>query len=378
MSTVVLHKNGVEVFPAMFRSIDHAVSCVALEMYIFNDDRTGREFRSRLVAAALRNVEVKVLIDAFGSWSLPDVFWEELRQAGGEVRWFRPIRRGMLPFRDHRKLLLVDDSIAFIGGLNIGDEYLYGTGGEPPWRDNALEIRGVEVTRLRRSFARMWSRADRPLRFRFFLTRREHREHLIGMVGGGKIRILESGPEDPVQPVRRAYGRLIRRSRVSIDLSMSYFFPPGPVLRALKRAVRRGVRVRLLFPARSDVMIAQLAARGLYGRLLRAGMKVWEYQPAMLHAKLAVIDDTVITGSANLDVRSGRINYELVAAATDPALAARARADFEDDLRSSLPVVHAVWQQRPLFQRVTERISYWLLARADLFSARTRLARMKW
>jgi cardiolipin synthase len=107
-------------------------------------------------------------------------------------------------------------------------------------------------------------------------------------------------------------------------------------------------------------------------------MEVWEYQPAMLHAKLAIVDDTVITGSANLDLRSGRINYELVAAATGRGLAAKARADFEEDLRSSQPVLHAVWQQRPLFQRIAERISYWLLARADLFVARTGLARLKW
>ena len=377
MSTVRLLKNGAEAFPAMLGAIDHAVSCVALEMYIFNDDGAGREFRARLAAAARRGVEVMVLVDAFGSLALSDAFWEEVRQAGGQVRWFRPIRRGMLSFRDHRKLLLVDDSIAFIGGMNIGDEYLHGKDGAPPWRDNALKVRGVEVSRLRRSFMRMWSRAGRRLRFRFRLRRSEHREYLTGMLGGGKVRFLESGPEDPVQPVRRAYGRLIRRATGSIDLAMGYFFPPGRVLRALKRAVRRGVRVRLLFPARSDIAIAQWAARGLYGRLLRAGMEVWEYHPAMLHAKLAIVDNTVIAGSANLDIRSGKINYELVAAATDPALAEKARADFEEDLKSSQTVLHAVWQQRPLFQRFAERLSYWLLARADLFVARTGMARMK-
>jgi cardiolipin synthase len=319
-----------------------------------------------------------VLVDAFGSLSLADTFWDDLRDVGGEVRWFRPIRRGLLPFRNHRKLLLVDDALAVIGGLNIGDEYRNGKDGEAPWRDNALEIRGVEVARLRRSFSRMWSRAEQPLRFRFRLRRKEHRIYLTGMVGGGKVRFLESGPEDPVQPVRRAYGRLVGRAARNIDLAMSYFFPPGRLLRAFKRAVRRGARVRLLFPAKADVAIAQWAARGLYGRLLRAGIEVWEYHPAMLHSKLAIIDDTVITGSANLDLRSGKINYELVVAATDPVLAAKARTDFEEDLKAAHPVQQVVWQQRPLFQRIAERISYWLLARADVFIARSGMARMRW
>lgn len=378
MTSILLHKNGTEVFPAMFRALASARTCIALEMYIFEDDDTGREYRSHLAAAARRGVEVKVLIDALGSWQLSDTFWDELRQAGGVVRWFRPIRGGLLPFRDHRKLLLVDDAVAFIGGLNIGDAYYRGTDGEPPWRDNALQIAGAEVAVLRRSFSRMWYRASRPLRFRLFTGRRTLQRRLAAMTIGSQVRFLESGPEDPVHLVRREYSRLIRRAGGSIDLAMSYFFPPGRVLRSLKRAVRRGVRVRLLFPARSDMVLAQWASRGLYGRLLKAGMEVWEYQPAMLHAKLAIVDDAVLTGSANLDLRSGRINYELVAAVRDPAVAAKARTDFESDLTRSVRIHHAVWQQRPLLQRVTERMSYWLLARADLFLARTRLARMKW
>lgn len=377
MSSVYLHKNGIEVYPAMLGAIDGARSSVALEMYIFSDDGVGREFRSRLEAASRRGIDVMVLVDAFGSLSLADSFWDGLRQAGGQVRWFRPLRRGRLPFRDHRKLLLVDDSVAFIGGLNIGDEYLHGKDGEGPWRDNALEIAGGEVPRLRRSFIRMWNRAESPLRFRFRLLRKDHRTYLTGAGGYDSVRFLESGPEDPMQPVRRVFRRVIGRANRGIDLAMGYFFPPGRVLRALKRAVRRGVRVRLMFPAKSDIAIARWAARGLYGRLLRAGMEIWEYQPSMLHAKLAIIDDTVIAGSANLDIRSGKINYELVAAATAAAVAEEARADFREDLESSRQILLAVWQQRPLFQRIAERVSYWVLARADLFIARTGMARMR-
>jgi cardiolipin synthase len=379
MPTVRLLKNGTEVYPAMLAAIDRARASIALEMYIYADDAAGRAFRDRLAAAARRGVEVKVLVDALGSWTLGDSFWGVLRSAGAAVRWFRPIRRGLLPFRNHRKLVLVDDYEAFVGGLNIGDAYHQGAGGEPPWRDNALELVGREVADLRTSFLRMWERAEKPLLLHLLSDDGRHQAPPVDLQqGGSAVHILESGPEDPFHPVRRAYGRLIRGSQRSIDLAMSYFYPPGRVLRALRSAVRRGVRVRLLFPARSDVAIARWAARGLYGRLLRSGMEVWEYQPAMLHSKLAIVDDTVVAGSANLDIRSGRINYELVAAVADPELADKARRDFDEDLRSSESVHLDVWNGRPLLQKLKERVSYWLLARADLFVARTRLARLRW
>jgi cardiolipin synthase len=161
-------------------------------------------------------------------------------------------------------------------------------------------------------------------------------------------------------------------------MGMSYFFPPGRIMRALRRAVRRGVRVRMLFPHKTDVAIARWAACGLYGRLLRAGIQVWEYMPTMLHEKLAIADGTVIAGSANLDMRSGRLNYELVLIAEDPHLARAARADFEEDLASATPIHLAQWNKRPLIQKIKERFSYWLLARADLFVARMEIMRRRW
>jgi cardiolipin synthase len=193
--------------------------------------------------------------------------------------------------------------------------------------------------------------------------------------GGDAVRFLESGPDNPLRPVRRAYRQVIRNAVATIDLAMGYFYPHGRLLRAFKRAVRRGVRTRLLFSQQSDVPVARWAARGLYGRLLRAGCEVWEYKPAMMHAKLAVADNTVIAGSANLDIRSGRINYELVAVVTDPTLAARARADFEDDLKDSVRISLEDWKERPIIQKLKERLSFFLLARLDIFIARHEMAR---
>ena len=372
MTTVRLLKNGTQAFPAMFESIDGARSCIALEMYVVADDGTGREFLSHLIQAAKRGVQVMVLIDAWGSWELSDSFWDGLRAAGGKLRWFHPIGRGLLPFRNHRKMLLVDDRTVFIGGMNIADEYYRGAGGGAPWRDNVLEITGGEVAGLRRSFMRMWRKADSPLR-RFLLLRR-WREH-APRTREGSVWFLESGPDDPLRPVRRAYRQVIHGAERSIDLAMGYFYPHGRMMRALRRAVTRGVRVRLLFPEKTDVPIARWAARGLYGRLLRAEIEVWEYKPSMMHAKLAIADDTVIAGSANMDIRSGRINYELVAVVTDAGLAAAARRDFEDDLRQAVQVRLEDWRKRPVIQKLKERFSYCLLARMDIFLARAGLSK---
>ncbi len=373
MISVRLLKNGLQAFPAMFDAIDRAVSSVALEMYIVADDGTGREFREHLVSAARRGVEVRVLVDSWGSWTLSDSFWDVLRAAGGVVRWFHPIMKGFIAFRNHRKLLLIDGHIAYTGGLNIADEYYRGVNGGLPWRDNALEISGPAVARLKKSFSRMWAMADSPvrrliLRFRHLRLRRVNRH-------AGIVRFLESGPENPVRPVRRAYRQVIANAEKSIDLAMGYFYPHGRMLRAFKSAVRRGVRVRLLVPLHTDIPLARWAARGLYGRLLRAGVEVWEYTPTMMHSKLAIADDTLIAGSANLDIRSGRINYELVAVVTDPKLAAQARADFETDISNSVRISMEEWQKRPLIQKLKERFSYCLLARFDLFVARREMAR---
>ncbi len=371
MTSLRLLKNGEEIFPAMYEAIGNARSCVAVEMYIIADDATGREFRDHLVTAASRGIQVSVLVDALGSWQLPDIFWNVLREAGGAVRWFRPFRGGLFLFRNHRKLVLIDDHVAFIGGMNVADEYYRGVAGGPPWRDNALQITGMETARLRRSFERMWLRAELPFRKKLLLSR----NHAGQLTVTRRVRFLESGPEDPMHPVRRVYRQIVGIAGTSIDLAMGYFFPSGRIMRALRNAVQRGVRVRLLFPKQSDVAIAKWAAQGLYNRLLKGGMEVWEYRLTMLHSKLAVADDTVIAGSANLDIRSGRFNYELVAVVNDPEVSRKARVDFHNDLLHAERILPDAWRERTLIQRIKERLSYWLLARLDVFLSKAEMNR---
>jgi cardiolipin synthase len=373
MTTLRLLKNGSEAFPALFSALDRAEAFIAVEMYIVEDDATGGEFRDHLAAAAGRGVRVRVLIDAWGCLNLADSFWNALLDNGGEVKRFHPLSKGLFPFRNHRKLVLIDDHIAFMGGMNVADVYYRGVPPDLPWRDNMLMIEGREAAGLKQSFSGMWAISDSP--FRGLLHRFRADQWFSRRSSHAAVQFLENGPENPFRPVRRAYRRIVQQAKQSIDLSMGYFYPHGSMLRALKRAARRGVRVRLLSPLHTDVPISRWAARGLYGRLLRAGVEVWEYEPAMMHAKLAIADNAVICGSANLDLRSGKINYELVALVRDAPLAERARADFEEDLRSSVRITLEDWRKRPLIEKFKERVSYCLLARFDLIVSRRELAK---
>ncbi|MHB8836776.1 MAG: phospholipase D-like domain-containing protein [Candidatus Methylomirabilia bacterium] len=375
MSGLRLVGDGRAAFAAMFEAIAGARTSIFLEMYFFAADDTGREYRDCLVAAAQRGVRVLVLVDAWGSWTTADSFWVPLRAAGAEVRLFHPIRRGLFPFRNHRKLLLVDDVIAWLGGMNIADEYRAGRRGEPPWRDFLLGIAGPEAARLHRPFLRMWARADRPLLIRALFRRRQSLE---GEAPEGAVRFIASGPGETARLALQTHRQVIREAQRGVDLAMGYFFPPGRILRELRRAVGRGVRVRLLVTRRTDVPAMRWAARGLYGRLLRAGIEVYEYLPALLHAKLAVADDTLLVGSANLDLRSDRLNHELTAVVRDPALAVAARGEFEEDLALSERVELEDWRNRSVLDKLRELLSYWLIARADIFLSRIGLFRTRW
>lgn len=375
MDSPRLFGDGRAAFKALLDAVGAARTAVFLEMYIFAADATGTALRDRLAAAARRGVRVMVLIDAWGSWTTPEEFWSPLRAAGADVKLFHPIRRGLCPFRNHRKLLLVDDAVAWLGGMNIADEYVTGRPGEPPWRDFMVRFEGPQVAPLRRHFLRMWVRAERPLLSAAVFRRRAPRDE----AGPGEpFRFFSTGPGETARLALQAHRDVIRAATVGVDLAMGYFFPPGRILRELRRAVARGVRVRLLVARHTDVPAMRWAGRGLYGRLLRMGVEVSEYLPAKLHAKIAVADETVVVGSANLDLRSDRINHEIVAVVRDPALAAAVRAELEADLARSARVSLAAWRRRPRLDRLRERLSYWLIARADILLARTELLRTRW
>lgn len=348
----------------MLDAIEAATTSVRLEIYIFADDRTGREFLAALRAARARGVRVQVLVDGVGSLELPDSFWTPLREAGGEFRWFNPVALRRWSYRDHRKILVCDDAVAFIGGFNIADVY-NGDGVRRGWRDLGLRLTGPVVGELAEAFDELFTKAGTPHR-RFQRLRRAANE----IVGGRDWRLLFSGPGRQRGHLRRSLGEDLARAR-SVQIVSGYFLPTWRLRLALARVCRRGGRVQLILAGKSDVLLSKLASRRLYQKLLRAGVEIYEYLPQVLHAKLFIIDDVVYAGSANLDARSLRINYEVLLRLANPEMATGARAIFAADVPHCQRIDPATWKRsRSFLTRLWERWAYLLLARLDPFLAR--------
>ena len=355
---------GQEIFPAMLQSIDSARHSVYLETYIYAPGPLGERFRDALILACLRGARVRVLIDAFGSFALADSFWKPLREAGGEVRWFNPISWHRVGIRDHRKLLICDEEIAFVGGFNIAKEY-EGDGVTCGWCDIGLRVQGPLAARLAGAFMEMFSRAD--FHRRWLLHLRKPRAKKV--VRAPHEQLLLSGPGLGRSPIKRALLRDLAHAR-SVRIMVAYFLPTWRLRRALTRAAHRGATVQLVLAGKSDVLISQLAARSLYRRLLKAGVQIWEYQPQILHAKLIIVDEVIYAGSANLDQRSLNINYELMVRFESQAMAARAREVFARTLKHCRQIVLEQWaRERSLWQRLRQRWAYLLLVRIDPYLA---------
>jgi cardiolipin synthase len=381
--------SGDAIFPAMLAAIEAAVESVVFETYIYTDCTLGGRFREALTEAATRGVRVRVLVDAFGSLELPDYFWHPLQAAGAQVRVFNPLRVGRLGIRNHRKLLACDGCVAFIGGFNIAHEY-EGDGVKRGWCDVGCRVTGALATQLAASFDQLFKLAD--FRHRPFIRLRRSgakrtlvgaAEHLLlGGPGRGANPITRSLRKDlrhaadnikktaphPFDPRVDASGssEMQKDSPAMVRIVVAYFLPTWRLRRDLQRIARRGGRVQLILPGKSDVAVSHLAARSLYQRLLRAGVEIYEYQPQILHAKLFIAGNAAYAGSANLDPRSLNLNYELMLRFESRDVVAGAQAIFENLLAGSKRIEKTEWKQsRPLWTRLKERWASFLLARVD-------------
>ena len=365
-------RTGDDAFAAMLAAISAARSFIKLEMYIFSSGRLGQGFRDELVRAARRGVQVQALVDAFGSITLTDSFWEPLRQAGGDMRWFNPIALRRFNIRNHRKLLVCDEESAIIGGFNIAPEW-QGDGITRGWRDLGLQITGPLAQELSASFDDMFARADFKHKRFIRLRRRPVRQHASDSAG----ELLLSGPGRGRSPIKLALRRDLVHAR-TVQIVAAYFLPPLRLSRALMQVARRGGRVQLILPGKSDVPLMQLAARSLFQRLLRAGVEIYEYEPQILHTKLVVVDGVVYAGSSNLDTRSLNINYELLARLTAGQTVTEARDIFADHLSRSRQVHRMLWRKsRTLWNKFKERWAYFFFARLDPYVARWQLKAMR-
>ena len=337
--TAVLGGNRVEVyfdggsaFDAMERAVDAARTEILVESYIWKDDATGRRALDALGRATARGVAVRALADAVGSHSTKKAYWDELRRHGVEVRLFGTFL--LQPFRDHRKILVIDRRVAFTGGMNIADEYSggsgLGSGGKAisAWRDTHARVEGSAAWEMATVFSEAWSAArGTPLD----LQPLEPPED-----APARVLVLDSRPGRGHEETASALAAVVGAARERDWITTAYFAPRRRAIDALAEAVRRGVDVRLLLPGVSDVPIVRHAGHGWFPPLLAAGVKVFEYQPAILHAKTAVADDYAsVVGSSNLDFRSFHLNAECNFLILDESVGRTMSKAFERDLESS-------------------------------------------
>lgn len=363
-----LLQTGNEFFDEMLRAIESARISIRLEMYTYTSSLIGERCREGLRLAAERGVKVMVLVDSWGSITLADSFWEPVRNAGGEVRWFNPFGLRRYSIRNHRKLLVFDDQIALIGGFNIAEEYV-GDGVNRGWRDCGAYVEGPLAKELALSFDTMFALAD--FEHKRFIRLRKARDHRFISTKAGQIILI--GPGRGRNLLKKSLLEDLKRAS-NVRIISAYFVPTRSIRRALTRAARRGCKVQFILAAKSDVPIMLSASRRFYHSYLKAGIEIYEYQPQILHAKLVIADDAVYLGSANLDRRSFYINYELVVRVPDRDFAADAEAVFREDLSRCQKIEAKTWRQsRTFWSKLKERWAYFLIARLDPLIARRQL-----
>lgn len=326
-------------FEQIEAAIHAARQSVWAEYYIVRNDETGRRFLDLLTERARAGVDVRLLYDAVGSIGLDERRLQAIREAGGRVVPFLPVnplrRRWAVHLRNHRKVVLVDGRVAFTGGMNVGDEYSGRARrrGAVHFRDAHLVLSGPAVADVAQVFADDWS----------FATREEPALPAPAPPGEGSVvGLVPSGPDQRVNASGLVYFAGIATARRSCWLTTPYFVPDGPTLRALVASAIRGVDVRVLLPARCDVALAGAAARSFYPELVAAGVRIFEYAPAMLHAKTLIADGRwSVVGSANVDMRSFRLNFELGVVLDDLSIASALVRRFEADVAESREITAA-------------------------------------
>jgi cardiolipin synthase len=350
---VQLLVDGTAFFPDLLRTIAEARHHLHLEFYIWSADQAGRTIRDALIAAARCGVEVRVLADEIGSVRTTRHFFRKLIKAGGRFSWFNtfsPLKgRLHLNLRNHRKLVIADGTIALTGGMNIADEYWTG-GKKPPCRDIHLRITGPVVTQLAEVFAEDWYFASGEA-----LVNESTYYPKQAATGAVEMQVVPGGPDNDLNEIQLSVLAMLYRTKGRLRLMTPYFVPEDAVLSAIQLAAMRGIQVELMVPAHGDHFYLTQVTRSSYEDLLPHGVRIFEYLPSLLHAKLGIIDDhSVMCGSANLDVRSLRINFELNVACYSPPLAAELNALFEANLLQCREITLESHSARPFHHRLLE------------------------
>lgn len=349
--------DGDVCFAEFIKAIKSAKTSVNLETYIFKSDDVGWMMAELLVKKAAEGVRVNVIYDAVGCIGTSPALFNYMKKEGVELLEFHPVapwkRYWNLSMRDHRKLLVVDGRIAFVGGINIGMEYAGKKFNGGRWRDTHLRIEGPAVRDIQVYFMEIW--------IRYGGNFEDYDRHfpLIKEAGRKLLMVLGSRSRKKIKPVQESYISAIKFAKESIYITNAYFIPDAKFYRAFVRAAKRGVDVRFLLPGKSDLPFVQRASRYLYKKYLKSGIRVYEYTPYVLHAKTAVIDGIWSTvGSSNIDRRSFSRNLEINAVVLDQKFGAQMEGVFFSDLRKSVELKLENWQKRSLFHFIGEWFFY--------------------
>ncbi len=347
--------NGDQIFPAMLEALRSARASITFETYIFRSSDIGSEFEAAFTDAARRGVQVKVLVDWIGG-ELEDSKLDRMRTAGVEVRLYNPPRWysvGRFNNRTHRKLMVVDGRVGFIGGVGIADEWRGHAQDPDHWRGTHFRVEGPVVTQLQSAFIDNWLQtASQPLDGDAFLPPIAS----VADAASNSAHVFSSSPRGGSKSMQLLYLLSITAATRSIDLSAAYFVPDEVAMQALVAAAGRGVRVRILVPGPyMDMAIVRRASRASWGPLLEAGVGIFEYQPTMFHCKVIAVDGVWVSlGSSNFDARSFSINDETNLNVYDRSFAAEQAAVFEDDLTRSNAITLEAWKARPWSERALD------------------------
>ena len=346
-STTTIYTFGEDLYADMLAAIRGAKRKVLFESYIVKNDSLGEEFKQALIEAAERGVAVHVVYDGFANMVVPRKFFDFPPSV--HVIRYPALRVGLLLFnvrksgRDHRKILVVDGEVGFVGGYNVGA--LYAT----QWRDTHLRVRGAATWELENAFVDLWNRLRAP------------EQPLLDDPGTSvwepRIRTQRNVPEQLTYPIRGMYLEAIDRAQHHIYVTQAYFIPDRDILEALLKAAARGVEVCILVPEVSNHVVADWLSRGFYGTLLRSGVQLWLFQHAMVHAKTATIDGHWSTiGTANIDRLSLTGNYEINLEIIDDGFAAEMERVFENDRSNARRLEPDEWFARPIVAKASELV----------------------
>ena len=346
--------DGQETFDSIFDGIDAAESYVLVQFYIIRDDQLGRELQDRLIRAAERAVQVSFLYDEIGSAGLSNDYRQRFLDVGIIPRPFHSRKgsgnRFQLNFRNHRKNVVVDGKVAWIGGHNVGDEYMGRDLGFGNWRDTHVRIEGPAVIGAQLAFVEDWRWAtDTMLENMNWIPTRAQQSNM-------RVLVIPTGPADEMESASLLFTGAINAARQRVWIASPYFVPDDAVVQALQLAGLRGVDVRILIPEKADSKLVTLAAYAFFDQLKIAGVEFYRYQDGFLHQKVVVVDESFATvGTSNFDNRSFRLNFEITAAIADPEFAADVARMLESDFENARLMERDEYDKKPLWFKFAVR-----------------------